>query len=81
MIFRLFIFTMEKPSGFLNKYGIVIHVLSIILWLYIIWSNYERWQDGTANRPVKISFYISFALLGLSVFNLITAIRRRNANK
>jgi len=67
---------MEKFIGFINKYGIVVHSLSILFWLWLISLNHEKMQLGNTNLPTKISFYFGIFLLLLSTFNLINAIRK-----
>jgi hypothetical protein len=72
---------MQKIVAFINKYGIVVHSLSILFWLWLITLNYQKMQLGETNLPTKISYYFGFFLLALSTFNLINAIRKfRNKN-
>lgn len=67
---------MGKIVAFINKYGIVVHLLSVIFWMWLISLNYEKIQLGNPNLPTKISFYFGIVLLVLSTFNLINAIRK-----
>ncbi len=67
---------MQKFVAFVNRYGIIVHLLSILFWLWIITINYEKMQLADVNLPVKVSFYFGCVLLMLSVFNLINAIRK-----
>ena len=67
---------MNKFIAFINKYGIIVHTLSILFWLWVINMNYQKMQLGDSNLPTKISFYFGFFLLALSTFNLINAIRK-----
>ena len=67
---------MEKIMLFLNKYGILIHSLSIAFWIWMLSQNLIKIQNGTANTPEKISFYAILILLAASTLNLINAIRK-----
>ncbi len=67
---------MNKFVAFIHRYGIVVHLLSLIFWLWLISINYEKMQLGDANLPTKISFYFGCVLLLLSTFNLINAVRK-----
>jgi hypothetical protein len=67
---------MEKFVAFINKYGIVVHLLSMLFWVWLISLNYEKMQLGNTNLPTKISYYFGIVLLLLSTFNLINAIRK-----
>ena len=67
---------MNKFVAFINKYGIAVHLLSVIFWLWLISLNYEKMQLGDTNLPTKISFYFGCVLLILSTFNLINAVRK-----
>ncbi|HEX9981147.1 MAG TPA: hypothetical protein VGB50_11345 [Flavobacterium sp.] len=68
---------MKKVAYILNRYGVIIHVLSIALWLWVIWTTYPKIESGEANLPIKLAFYGNLVLLALSVWNLINALRRR----
>ena len=71
---------MQKIVAFLNKYAFIFNSLSIVFWVYIIYTNYQQIQvDNSGDERTKY-YIIPILFILLSIFNMYMANKRRKQN-
>jgi len=71
---------MQKILTFLNKYALIFNTISIIFWLYIIYSNYRQIEAENSGDERNKFYIIPILFILLSFFNMYMATKRRKQN-
>ncbi|GAB3724304.1 hypothetical protein [Flavobacterium koreense] len=71
---------MQKILAFLNRYALVFNTISIIFWLYIIYSNYRQIEAENFGDERNKFYIIPILFILLSFFNMYMATKRRKQN-
>ncbi|MDI1255995.1 MAG: hypothetical protein PSV16_07820 [Flavobacterium sp.] len=58
-----------------SKYDIILHPVSIALWIWVIYANYEKYEAHSKTINL-IGLLIGIFLLGVSIFNLVRTIKK-----
>ncbi|ESU21321.1 hypothetical protein FCR2A7T_06180 [Flavobacterium cauense R2A-7] len=67
---------MNPFKKFLDNYGVWFHSATLILWLWLLKHNFEKFQ-ATPNTSVKIALIASVLLVCIAVLNLILSLKKR----
>ncbi|MGC4041675.1 MAG: hypothetical protein QM710_13045 [Flavobacterium sp.] len=69
---------MQKIIGFLNRHSIIINSVSIVFWLYIIYSYYRASTATNSSEGNQYFYIIPVFFIVLSVFNMVMFLKRKD---
>jgi hypothetical protein len=71
---------MQKILAFLNKYVLLFNTISIVFWLYIIYSNYKQIEAENSVDERNKFYIVPILFILLSFFNMYMATKRIKQN-